>query len=156
METIDNAWLIPLSRGGVYKIVFCDDRIKIIRIFSGKYIQEKLGLRRDMKYVDSLNVPSATDPLEPEKIYDNIKSMINYITEEYYKDENKDKIDTKTIKYDDIVNIELTKGGKNQLPELTINNEKFILPHKDFDKKPEMNDELYNRYNKIINRHVKK
>ena len=96
MDTIDNAWLIPLSRGGVYKIVFCNDQIKMTRIFSGKYIEEKLRFKKDMEYVDSLNVPTATDPLESEEIYGSIKRMINYITEEYYIESN----DNYTVAHD--------------------------------------------------------
>ena len=41
MISIDNAWEVPLSRGGIYKIVVNDDNIEVYRIFSGRYIQEK-------------------------------------------------------------------------------------------------------------------
>ncbi len=159
MDSIDNAWLIPLSKGGIYKIIFCSYELKIIRIFSGKYIDGELKLRKGIKYMDSLTIPTATDPLEPEELYNNIKNMVNYITDEYNKEEenkSKDSNDIKIIKYNDIKNIKLKKGDSEELPELIINDDKFILPHKDFDKGPEMGDDLYNKYDELIKKYIKR
>ncbi len=159
MDIIDNAWLVPLSRGGIYKIVFCDNEIKIIRIFSGEYVQEKIKFKNDLKYIDSINVPGATDPIEPEELYNNIKDTINYITDEYYKEEkikSESSNDIKIIKYNDIENIELKTGNSRELPELIINDNKFILPHKNFDIKHEMDKDLYSKYNKMIKKYINK
>ena len=84
MISIDNAWEVPLSRGGIYKIVVNDDNLEVYRIFSGRYIQEKLQLKKDMDYIDSLIVPGATDYIEPEQLYSDIKHMIEVITERYF------------------------------------------------------------------------
>ncbi len=159
MISIDNAWEVPLSRGGIYKIVVNDDNIEVYRIFSGRYIQEKLQLKKDMDYIDSLIVPGATDYIEPEQLYSDIKHMIEVIAERYFSIESekiesirteKDPVDYRLIKFTDINEIKISAGERERFPELILNGDRYILPSKNFMAFQEEDKKKYEEYKIIV------
>ncbi|WP_337860135.1 hypothetical protein [Ferroplasma sp.] len=158
MNVIDNAWKIPLSTGGIYRIVINEDSLELYRIFSGKYIQNKLQLRKDIDYIDSLIVPGATDPVEPADLYSKIKHTVEIITDNYEKDlaektktinENKDPDDYEKLRFSDITRIKFQEG-KEKFPELTLNNQKFILPSRNFIELNSSDKKKYAEYNSFV------
>ena len=159
MKSIENAWKIPLSTGGIFRIVINENNIEFYRIFSGKYIADELKLKKDMEYTDSLIVPGATDPVEPEDIFNKIKNMVKKITAEYYKSEsnkteeiskNKTVQNYEIIDLGKIKNIEISNFNDEKFPELTINNEKFLLPFGNFTDPSKDDIKRYNEYKEII------
>ncbi len=159
MKSIENAWKIPLSTGGIFRIVINENNIEFYRIFSGKYIADELKLKKDMEYTDSLIVPGATDPVEPEDLFNKIKNMVKKITAEYYKSEsnkteeiskNKTVQNYEIIDLGKIKNIEISNFNDEKFPELTINNEKFLLPFGNFTDPSKDDIKRYNEYKEII------
>ena len=159
MKSIENAWKVPLSTGGIFRIVINENNIELYRIFSGKYIAEELRLKKDMEYTDSLIVPGATDPVEPADLFNRIKNMVKKITAEYYKSEsskieeiskNKTVQNYEMIGLGDIKNIEISNFNDEKFPELTINNEKFLLPFGNFTDPSKDDIGRYNEYKEII------
>ncbi len=165
MESIDNAWKVPLSRGGIYKIVVNEDNIEVYRIFSGKYIAEKLHLRKDMNYIDSLIVPGATDPVEPEELYSDIKNMVKTISDRYNLEESekmqelKDKNDSaeyQIIEFAGINDIEVSLPEDGKFPELVLNGDRYILPSENFALSSDADKNRYEKYKNIVDEIRKK
>jgi len=161
MKSIDNAWKVPLSRGGIFKIIINKDSLEIYRIFSGKYIEEKLHLRKDMDYIDSLIVPGATDPVEPEDLYNDLKNMIKTIFQHYNSnqsakiqeiDNEKDSAEYRKIKFADIHDISISVSGDEKFPELALNGDRYILPSKNFLAFSDEDRERYEEYKNIVDR----
>ncbi len=150
METvIENAWLLPLSENGIYDIKFNND-ICFCRIYSGKYLSEKLNLRKEDTFIESLNNPSAIMPTEPydnyTKLLDNINKIINGV-------ENKDKDEKNSIKlqYSDIDKVVFDKGDRYKFASiefLSKNTYRFIIVHYDFMKYAGIEDD--NNIRKIL------
>ncbi len=159
MKSIENAWKVPLTTGGIFRIVVNDSSIEFYRIFSGKYIAEELKLKKDMEYIDSLIVPGATDPVEPEDLFNRIKNMVQKITREYYEknqvktDEilkNKTAQQYEKINLTDIKNISLSDLTDDKFPELIINDEKFLLPFENFAQPSKDDKTRYGEYRTIV------
>jgi hypothetical protein len=159
MKSIDNAWKVPLSTGGIFKIVVDEDRLEIYRIFSGRYIQDKLPLKKDMDYIDSLIVPGATDAVEPEQLYSKIKHMVESITDRYFSQQeekmeaiksNMDQSEYKVIKFSDISDIELSAGEEERFPELVLDGDRYIFPSKNFMALQDSDVEKYKEYKNIV------
>ncbi len=136
MYAIENAWKVPLSSGGVFRIDLEESYAEMYRILSGKYIQNKISLRKDSSYIESLINPGATDPVEPETLYNNILKSIKFISDAYYSDvENKLKKISNThpedeymkLNYNQINEISIVPGTEQTVPELHINNDVYLL-----------------------------
>jgi hypothetical protein len=160
MKSIDNAWKVPLSRGGIYKIIVNEDNIEIYRIFSGKYIEEKLHLKKDMNYIDSLLVPGATDPVEPEEVYSALKRMVKIISDNYNSEEsqkvdslkaNNDPSEYQMIKFTGLKDIKISVSGDEKFPELYINEERYILLSDNFVSFSSADKTRYEEYKNIVN-----
>jgi len=161
MKSIDNAWKVPLSRGGIFKIIINEDSLEIYRIFSGKYIEEKLHLRKDMDYIDSLIVPGATDPVEPEDLYNDMKNMIKTIFQHYNLNQSAkiqeidneiDSAEYRKIKFADIHDISISASGDERFPELALNGDRYILPSENFLAFSDADKERYEEYKNIVDR----
>ncbi|MEM0140082.1 MAG: hypothetical protein QXZ44_05680 [Ferroplasma sp.] len=135
MFIIDNAWQIPLSDGGIFRLNFTEQGMEKFRILSGKYIQNKISLQKDMKYIESLIVPGATDPVEPEEMYRHISDAIKILSNSYYSDIDKKIADIKSseragefvnINYREMHDIKII-DNKDTFVELHIDDVKFIL-----------------------------
>jgi hypothetical protein len=159
MESIENAWKVPLSTGGIFKIVVNENNIELYRIFSGKYISDELKLKKDIEYIDSLIVPGATDPVEPEDLFNRIKNMVKKITAEYYANSaskmeeisgHKTAQQYEMITLTDVKKIEISDFNDEKFPELTINSEKFLLPFENFTQPTDKDIKRYNQYNIIV------
>lgn len=159
MESIENAWKVPLSTGGIFKIVVNKDNLELYRIFSGKYISDELKLKKDIEYIDSLIVPGATDPVEPEDLFNRIKNMVKKITAEYYAHSpskmeeisvHKVPQQYEMINLADIKKIEISDFNDEKFPELTINAEKFLFPFENFTQPTNNDIKRYNQYKAII------
>ncbi|WMT52263.1 MAG: hypothetical protein RE471_05120 [Ferroplasma sp.] len=159
MKIIENAWKVPLTNGGIFRIVVNDSSIEFYRIFSGKYIAEELKLKKDMEYIDSLIVPGATDPVEPEDLFNRIKNMVQKITSEYYEknqaktdeiSKNKTAQQYEKINLTDIKNISLSDLTDDKFPELIINDERFLMPFENFTHPSNDDKSRYKEYSKII------
>jgi hypothetical protein len=159
MNVIDNAWKIPLSAGGIYRIVIGDSGLELYRIFSGKYIEGKLHLKKDINYIDSLIVPGATDPVEPADLYASIKHAVEVITDNYGI-EAEDKVKSiqasknpeeyMELKFADITDIKFQPGKDEKFPELIINNDRYILPSRNFTKLTDDEIKKYEEYDLMV------
>ncbi len=159
MNVIDNAWKVPLTAGGIYKIVVDEDKIELYRIFSGKYISDELKLKKDIEYIDSLIVPGATDPVEPADLFNRLKNTVKKITEEYYARESSKMENIKknmtspcyeTIELTGIKNINMSDFNDDRFPELIINTERFIFLFTNFSEPSADDKKRYNEIKKII------
>jgi hypothetical protein len=159
MKSIENAWKVPLTTGGIFRIVVNDSNIELYRIFSGKYIADELKLKKDMEYIDSLIVPGATDPVEPEELFNRIKNMVQKISREYYEknqakteeiSKNKTAQQYEIINLSDIKNIDLSDFSDEKFPELTINSEKFLLPFENFAQLSSADKKRYEEYRATV------
>lgn len=165
MKSIDNAWKVPLSRGGIYKIVVNEDNIEIYKIFSGKYIEEKLHLKKDMNYIDSLLVPGATDPVEPEELYSTLKRMVKIISDNYNSEESqkmealKNKNNSsgyQMINFTGLKDIKISVSGDEKFPELYINGERYILLSENFVSFSSADKTRYEEYKNTVDEIRKK
>ncbi|SMD30905.1 hypothetical protein [Picrophilus oshimae] len=122
--SIDKLWKIPLGNGGIYRLSFDNNKIAFYRVFSGKYIEEKLKPEKYDKVIMSMDVPTAMDPLMPEELYSKINEIIEYFSDEYNK-----KILSKGVEKSEmeIKNEKIVLKEKNGISNISIGNENFIL-----------------------------
>ncbi len=132
---IKNAWLLPISENGVYNLHFLDN-LYLQRIYSGKYVSEKLRFKLEDRFIESLNDPGAILPTETEDNYQNFMKNLNELISGASNAPLSNNYDMH-IDYNNIKSVEFYSGDDQNLGYINIicdNSYKFLLMHENINR----------------------